>query len=65
MAAIQISTGKWVKENPHGRTFFRIAEDGLHVQSITDNGNTVIGHDEMLISFDQLEDVANKQGSLI
>ncbi len=60
---MQLPSGKWVQETAHGRSFFWIESDGIHVRSVTDNGGRTIEHKENVISFEDTK--AKAEGQLL
>jgi len=61
---IEIANGKWREETPHGR-ICQIRSEGIHVQRITDLPDQIIAHDEKVVSFESVCDLADGQKTLI
>ena len=63
--AIEISTGKWSAQTTHGSALFKIKADGIHVQEVTNIDGRLVIHNEKILSFDQVLDLAVGQKRLV
>jgi hypothetical protein len=61
---IKVSSDKWSVDTTSGRALIVIKEDGVHVQCVTDKDGRIITHDDKVVEFSQVIDLAENQGRL-
>ena len=64
MAEQQKEQGLWLHNHKHGYTYFKIDEDGIHVQNVTRCDGRIIAHEEQVVPFSKVKDLSEGQLSL-